>query len=468
VFLEKLLGEPRHVEVQVIGDKSGNFLHLFERECSIQRRHQKVVEEAPSPALDDGLRGRICASAVRLAKAAGYRNAGTVEFLLDGEEFYFLEMNARLQVEHPVTELVTGLDLVRLQLAVAAGEPLPMAQEEVTLRGHAIEVRLYAEDANGLPAGGRLLRFDPPEGPGVRNDAGFESGDEVPLNYDSMLAKLIVHAPTRAAAVARLRRALADYAVLGVPTNLPLLSRIAGRPAFAAGETTVRFLEKHGLTAPPPEPPVPDEAILLAAAAGTLGVGRPSADPFGAGPWRIGGVARLRYVAGGEERAVEVERRGRASLRMRLDDGRKAEVEVLFLGEGEIRAVVDGTALSGGLAREDGRLLVSLRNETHELMEPAPPGVDAAGGLATGAEAGLTAPMPGTVVKVAVEEGEEVEEGQLLLVLEAMKMELSVAAPRAGVVRSLPFAEGSLVPSGAVLAEVEEVPGYEAPADGPP
>jgi len=468
VFLEKLLEEPRHVEVQVIGDKGGNVLHLFERECSIQRRHQKVLEEAPSPALTGELRERICAAAVRLARAAGYHNAGTVEFLVDegdaGEEFYFLEMNARLQVEHPVTELVTGLDLVRLQLAVAAGELLPMAQEEVALRGHAIEARLYAEGEGGLPAGGQLLRFDPPGGPGVRNDAGFEAGDEVPLSYDSMLAKLIVHAPTRDAAVARLRRALADYRVFGVPTNLPLLARVAGHPAFAAGETTVRFLEEHGLTAPPPAPPVPEEAILLAAAAETLGAGRPSADPFATGPWRLGGIARLRYRAGGEEREVEVERRGRASFRMRLKDGREAEVEALLLDGSEVRAAIDGAALQGGLVREGERLLVSLRGETYELFEPPPPSVDAAEGPATGAEASLTAPMPGTVVKVAVEEGEEVEEGQLLVVLEAMKMELSVSASRAGVVRSLPFAEGSLVPSGAVLAEVEEPPTDDAPA----
>ncbi|HET6886076.1 MAG TPA: biotin carboxylase N-terminal domain-containing protein, partial [Rubrobacteraceae bacterium] len=265
VFLEKLIEDPRHVEVQVIGDRGGNVIHLFERECSIQRRHQKVVEEAPSPALPPELREEMCDAAVRLARHAGYHNAGTVEFLLDGEDFYFLEMNARLQVEHPVTELVTGLDLVHLQLAVAAGEPLPLSQEEVTWRGSAIEVRLYAED-DGLPAGGRLLAFDPPEGPGIRNDTGVETGDEVSLHYDPMLAKLIVCAADRDVAVRRLRRALRDYTVVGVPTNLPLLRRIADHPAFAAGKTTVRFLEVHGLTEAPPEPEIPREAVLLAAA----------------------------------------------------------------------------------------------------------------------------------------------------------------------------------------------------------
>ena len=230
VFLEKLVEDPRHVEVQVFGDQQGNVLHLFERECSIQRRHQKVVEEAPSPALDPELRESICNAAVRFAREAGYSNAGTVEFLLDGDQYYFLEMNARLQVEHPVTELVTGLDLVHLQLAVAAGEPLPLTQEEVTLRGSAIEARIYAEDEQGMPSGGLLETFAPPEGAGIRNDAGFEAGDEVPINYDAMLAKLIVSAPDRPSAVRRLRRALTDYEILGLSSNLPLLRRIAAIP----------------------------------------------------------------------------------------------------------------------------------------------------------------------------------------------------------------------------------------------
>ncbi|MGH3086501.1 MAG: acetyl-CoA carboxylase biotin carboxylase subunit, partial [Rubrobacteraceae bacterium] len=215
VFLEKLVEEPRHIEVQIIGDSFGSVVHLYERECSIQRRHQKVVEESPSPALNHELREKICAAAVRLAKEVGYRNAGTVEFLFSEGEFYFLEMNARLQVEHPVTEFVTGLDLVQLQLMVAAGEELPVSQDDVSIRGSSIEVRVYAEDDAGLPAGGRLLAFDPPEGPGIRNDSGVESGDEISLDYDAMISKLIVHAPTRKAAVRRLKTALENHTVLG-------------------------------------------------------------------------------------------------------------------------------------------------------------------------------------------------------------------------------------------------------------
>src|SRR5215211_6577458 len=230
VFLEKLVKDPRHVEVQVVGDSHGDVLHLFERECSIQRRHQKVIEEAPSPALDPDLRESICNASVRFAREAGYENAGTVEFLLDGDEFYFLEMNARLQVEHPVTEFVTGLDLVHLQLAVAAGEPLRRTQDEITPRGSAIEARIYAENEQGMPSGGLLESFSPPEGAGVRNDAGFEAGDEIPLNYDAMLTKLIVYAPDRPATVRRLRRSLTDYESLGPSSNLPLLRRIAVHP----------------------------------------------------------------------------------------------------------------------------------------------------------------------------------------------------------------------------------------------
>jgi 3-methylcrotonyl-CoA carboxylase alpha subunit len=462
VFLEKLVEDPRHVEVQILADALGNVVHLYERECSIQRRHQKVVEEAPSPALGGSLRESICAAAVRLGQEAGYRNAGTVEFLLSGEEdeFYFLEINARLQVEHPVTELVTGLDLVHLQLAIAAGEELPISQEDVTLRGSAIEVRLYTEEeGTGLPAGGKLRLFAPSEGPGIRNDTGVETGDEVSLHYDPMIAKLIVFASDRRKAVARLRRALGDYEVLGVPTNLPLLRRIADHPSFEAGETTIDFLEENELTEAPPASSPPEEAVLLAAA-GELS--RPLTeipdDLFSAGLWRLNGAIRLRYHTGGEaeQHVVEARRSKGGTFTLRLN-GREAAVEVLSLGDGEIQARVDGRRVTGGFAREAGDVLVSLDGESYRLSKPAPPDVDDAG--ADGGDAGgasLTAPMPGTVVKVLVSEGDEVEEGQLLLVLEAMKTEHSIAAPHDGVVASLPYDEGDSVPGGDVLVELEE------------
>jgi 3-methylcrotonyl-CoA carboxylase alpha subunit len=372
-----------------------------------------------------------------------------VEFLLDGDSYYFLEMNARLQVEHPVTELVTGLDLVQLQLAVAAGEPLPLTQDDATLRGSAIEARIYAEDEQGMPSGGLLDTFSPPEGAGVRNDAGFEVGDEVPINYDAMLAKLIVYAPDRPSAVRRLRRSLTDYEILGPSSNLPLLRRIATHPAFEAGETTIRFLETYDLTEPQTEQPVPREALLLAAAAEVHSIPATS-DPFAAGPWRLLGVNSIDY----DEHRVEVKRTGPGRFGITAE-GEESIVEVLYFGDGRIRALIDEGPVEAGVLLGPEVVLISLHGETHTLRKPQPPSVDETG-PGDDAAASLTAPMPGTVVKVLVEEGQEVEEGQLLLVLEAMKMEQPVSAPHAGVVHSLPFEEGSLVPGGAVLAEVRE------------
>ena len=358
-------------------------------------------------------------------------------------------MNARLQVEHPVTELVTGLDLVHLQLAVAAGEPLPLSQDEVTLRGSAIEARIYAEDEQGMPSGGLLETFSLPEGAGIRNDTGFETGDEIPLDYDAMLAKLIVSAPDRPSAVRRLRRALTDYEILGPSSNLPLLRRIAANTAFEVGETTTRFLEAYNLTEPQPENPIPREALLLASAAELCRIPAAS-DPFAAGPWRLLGATTLYYY----EHRVDAERAGTGRFRITAE-GEESIVEVLYYGEGHIRTLIDEEPLEAGILVHAEQVLVSLRGETHVLRKPAPPAVDETGSGADAA-ASLTAPMPGTVVKVLVEEGQEVEEGQLLLVLEAMKMEQPMSAPHAGVVHSLPFDEGSLVPGGAVLAEVRE------------
>ncbi|MBA2693785.1 MAG: acetyl-CoA carboxylase biotin carboxylase subunit [Rubrobacter sp.] len=462
VFLEKLVEEPRHIEVQIIADGRGNAIHLFERECSIQRRHQKVVEESPSPVLSDELREEICAAAVRLAKEVGYRNAGTVEFLLDRSgEFFFLEMNARLQVEHPVTELVTGLDLVALQLAVAAGEELPVSQSDISVRGSSIEVRVYAEDERGLPAGGRLLAFDPPEGPGIRNDAGVESGDEVSLDYDSMISKLIVHAPSRAMAVKRLSSALENYTVLGVPTNMPLLKRISGHSAFVAGDTTTDFLERHGLLEPPEKDRVPDGILVLAAVFGS--VPRLAPEPFEAGNWRQLGASQTTFSDGSEPRRVVLSRRGNA-FDARVGDGERGEhsVEILSRHGETFHALLDGSATTASFADSGGAVSISFGGEEYEIHREPPPSLDDLGSGGAAAGGGLVAPMPGTVVKVMVKEGEEVEEGRLLLVLEAMKMEQPVSAPHAGTVKSLPFAEGEMVPGGATLVEMEGIGSRES------
>ncbi|GIV98571.1 MAG: 3-methylcrotonoyl-CoA carboxylase subunit alpha [Herpetosiphonaceae bacterium] len=473
VFLERLIPRARHVEIQVLADGHGNCVHLGERECSIQRRHQKIVEESPSVALTPELRAEMGAAAVRVAQAAGYRNAGTVEFLLDEQgHYYFLEMNTRLQVEHPVTEQVTGLDLVHLQIAIAAGEPLPFAQEQITFRGHAIEVRLYAEDpATFLPATGQVALFAPPQGPGIRNDAGLTSGDQVTVYYDPMLAKLIVSAPTRAAAIGRLRRALDEFTVLGVTTNLPLLRAIAAHPAFAAGETYTSFIAEHGLAAPPGTReeilPLPDEVLLLVAGrdvaqrardgASTLALS--SIDPWALGAWRAGGQGlRLRYRYGDGERAVT------ASL---LD----SEIWSIRIGEREHR--VRTAAVRGKLVvlREDTRtlrgfvveraaeLLVGYGGESYKLKRVGALNIDEWGAsqAASHGHQDLRAPMPGTIIKVLVKEGQEVAANQPLLVLEAMKMEHTIVAPYAGVVSRIAYSEGALVAGDAVLVELDEL-----------
>lgn len=247
VYLEKLIENPRHIEIQVLADEHGNVVYLGERECSVQRRHQKVIEEAPSPIVDEDLRRRMGSVAVQAAISAGYTNAGTVEFLVDTDRrFYFLEMNTRLQVEHPVTELITGFDLVHLQLRIAAGEKLPFRQDDVKLRGHAIECRIYAEDPenNFFPSPGKITRLLRPAGPGVREDSGVYEGWSVPLDYDPMLSKLIVYAPDRASAVARMRRALDEYSVGGIKTNLPLFRRILEHQDFLAGRIDTGFLDR--------------------------------------------------------------------------------------------------------------------------------------------------------------------------------------------------------------------------------
>jgi acetyl-CoA carboxylase biotin carboxylase subunit len=290
LYVERLIERPRHVEIQVFGDALGNVVHLFERECSIQRRHQKVVEESPSPALTSTLRRAMGEAAVAAARAAGYVNAGTIEFLLEGDgdaaRFYFLEMNTRLQVEHPVTEGVTGVDLVRAQLAVAAGAPLPWTQQDLTLRGHAIECRVYAEDpANGfLPQAGPLLVYREPHGPGVRVDSGVEEGGIVSVNYDPLLAKLTVHAESREAAIDRALAALRAFPVLGIRTNVPFLVRLLRHDDFRAGRVHTGFIEQHLETlvttpAPPPAAVAAAEAAAVPAAPATGGPGA-AADPW--------------------------------------------------------------------------------------------------------------------------------------------------------------------------------------------
>ncbi len=460
VFLERLIDRPRHVEIQVLADAHGGCVHLFERECSIQRRHQKIIEESPCRALTPDQRAQIGAAAVRLALAAGYRNAGTIEFLLDDDgSFFFLEMNTRLQVEHPITELVTGVDLVQLQIAIAAGAPLPFAQADLTQRGHAIEARVYAEDpATFLPSTGRVALFAPAAGPGIRNDAGLESGDEVTVYYDPMLAKLIVSAADRQSAITRLRCALDDYTVLGVTTNLPLLRAIAAHPDFTAGATHTDFLTATGLAnATFDLPDLPIEILIANAIWDSQSTIYNLQSPIN-DPWRLpyDGV-RLRYMFDGTEHLVSATR---AADRWRVQVGDTAHVIAIIACQHDLLVLeIDGQRIERfRIARDQAALLIGWRGASYSLARLVALSVDTLAAR-TGRPLGLAsleAPMPGTLIKVLVDEGQSVVVRQPLVVLEAMKMEHVVTAPYAGVVRKLPFRTGALVAKGAALVELEE------------
>ncbi len=476
VFLERLIQQPRHVEIQVLGDMHGNMIHLGERECSIQRRHQKIVEESPSVALTPALRAEMGATAVRIAQAAGYVNAGTMEFILDADgHYYFLEMNTRLQVEHPVTELVTGLDLVRHQLLIAAGEPLTLTQEEVSHRGHAIEVRVYAEDAehNFLPSTGTIDTFILPEGPGIRVDSGIENGDEITQFYDPMIAKLIVYGEDRNAAISRLQRALEQSALFGVTTNIPLLHTIAVHPAFRAGHTHTGFLNEHGLLTSSTSPHLPQEVLIAAAVYETIqevrkasiqttsSTGPQVTNPWKTlGPWRMVGEAR-RIVYRHQEREYTIELM-QASLahawNVRVNGQVVGTIEyilgnegLLLLKQGEIQTRVYVHT------QKSGEVQVMLNGTLYRLERKQPPDVDATarGSGSVRSQKTLTAPMAGTIVKVHVHDGDTVEALQVLVILSAMKMEHAIVAPYEGKVRHVHFQEGTVVKGGAVLVEME-------------
>jgi 3-methylcrotonyl-CoA carboxylase alpha subunit len=448
VLLERYLRDPRHIEFQILGDAHGTTLHLGERECSIQRRHQKVVEEAPSVALSPELRATMGAAAVRAAKSVDYVNAGTVEFMLDADgSYYFLEMNTRLQVEHPVTELVYGIDLVQWQLRIASGEALNFSQEDVRARGWAIETRIYAEDpANHmLPSIGTITRWAPPEGPGVRVDAGVTTGSEVSVYYDPMLAKLIVFGTDRAHAIARLTNALEDFTIDGVRANVPLLLWIARNDAYRAGDTTTSFLAKYLDESIFTRGTLPREAALVCAGALLL-------DDLA--PWRIArvGVAvRLQHDAQVVEyRADSTSTPGEWNI-----SGDATGVLRARHSGGAVAVEFDGATFSGDVTRDDGTFSVHYDGRTYALHFADPPsstGAVAAGG--TGSDGRITAPMPGKIVKIAVREGDEVAERALLIVLEAMKMEHRIEATNAATVKTLLVKEGDIVPGGTPLIEL--------------
>jgi 3-methylcrotonyl-CoA carboxylase alpha subunit len=446
VLLERYLENPRHIEFQILADTHGTTLHVGERECSIQRRHQKVVEEAPSIALTPALRAEMGAAAVLVAQSVGYVNAGTVEFMLDRKEYYFLEMNARLQVEHPVTEEVYGIDLVQWQLRIAAGERLTLRQGELLPRGWAIEMRVTAEDpAHGmLPSAGCIVRWDPPTGPGVRVDSGVDTGSEVGLDYDSMLAKLIVRADDRAAAISRAVRALDDFSIEGIHTNLPLLAWIARDETFRSGAFGTEFLARR-LDESIFTPQAPPTAVIALAIASLLLDDRV--------PWRLGAVGVPIFLAH-EAATIDVWASAFAPGEWRLEGDLAGTLHARCSGDA-VEISFAGERSRGVVTRVGTEIHISCGDRRYAVRAGQPLVVGSSTSSAAGAADGtIAAPMPGRVVRVAVAAGETVAPHQLLVVLEAMKMEHRIEASLAATVLAVFVDEGAIVAGGAPLVEL--------------
>jgi 3-methylcrotonyl-CoA carboxylase alpha subunit len=464
VLLERFVKSPHHIEFQVFGDTHGNFVHLYERECSIQRRHQKILEETPSPFLDGAMREAMGEAAVAAARAIDYRGAGTIEFIV-GEDrlFFFMEMNTRLQVEHPITEMITGEDLVEWQLRVAAGEPLPLSQEAVAHRGHAIEVRLCAENPenNFLPETGTLSRFVHPQtGANVRIDTGVAQGDAVGVFYDPMIAKLIVYGEDRANAVKRLQDALAATAVIGCRTNVAFLQTLAHHPAFLVGETDTLFIERHreSLFAKPVH--AAELAVIAAACRHLLDAetalaesaaahGDPQSPWHSNSGWRLNGEGRrtLLFSDALSAKTLEVGVTGGAGAFTLTRPSGSCAVQAARTGD-HLHLRYDGRLVHAIVLRHGDFFSVLLPQERYDLIEVNPFAFETAEEVPGGR---LTALMPGRIVKVFVEPGDEVTRGQPLLIMEAMKMEHTIHSPRDGRIERVAYQVDHIVEADAVL-----------------
>ena len=455
MLVERYVEHGRHVEVQVLADEHGTVVHLFERDCSAQRRHQKVVEEAPAPTISDAVRRSVTAAAVALARAAGYTNAGTVEFLVAGDEVYFLEMNTRLQVEHPVTELVTGIDLVQWQLRIAAGEQLTFGQDDVVLSGHAIEARVYAEDAfhGFLPQAGvaSYVRWSPR----ARIDAALETGQVVTTSYDPMLGKVIVHGPSREAARRALLTALDDTAILGLTTNLGFVRGLVASDAFRDGEVHTAWLDENATAIA--RTGADAAGVIAAWSLATAQTG--AADhPFGvADGWRLAGPAAatpVELVVDGDRTLFAVDRAGRVT-----SEDRSWRVHPIASEAGTIRLEIDDLVHEATVRVHAHRVDVALLGSTFAFDRPDAFGH---GSHHVGSDGTVVAPMPGTVLGVMVRSGQRVEEGEVLGAMEAMKMEFTLRAPVSGLVTLVTSGAGAQVPLGATLFVIEPDEGAAA------
>ncbi len=459
MLIEKYVDNPRHIEVQIIGDSHGNLLSLFERECTLQRRHQKVIEEAPSPTLDQTQRDAVCAVARKAAGAVRYVGAGTIEFVSDGKDVFFIEMNTRLQVEHPVTELITGVDLVEWQLRVAFGEALPLTQDQIKLNGHAIEARVYAEnpDRNFMPSVGRIATWRmPSEIEGLRVDAGYRAGDSVSPNYDAMLAKIITWAPTRAMAIDALGRALDETDIRGIVTNTSFLSKLVTHPDVRANRIDTGFIEREldGLTG---GGIVVSELELAAAVAAITVAEQATKDVSGRSPWLTAGwmpVGRrnrhFRFKRDQDDWSVTL-RYGSGPATIIIND-REIAFVATSTGDDMLELTLDGVRSRITAIVDGHEVYVRTRNGRFDLHWVDPFGGD---DEETTGEDKIVAPLPGTVVALLAEEGDVLEKGAAILTLEVMKMEQTLRAPFAGVLKLLKCKVGDVVGEGAELAEIE-------------
>lgn len=460
MLIEKYVDNPRHIEVQIIGDSHGTLLSLFERECTLQRRHQKVIEEAPSPTLDAAQREAVCAAARKAAAAVNYVGAGTIEFVSNGKDVFFIEMNTRLQVEHPVTELITGIDLVEWQLRVAFGEKLPLTQNQITLNGHAIEARVYAENPhrNFMPSVGKIRTWRTPgQTDGLRIDAGYREGDAVSPYYDAMLAKVIAWAPTRDAAIERLNRGLEDTDVRGIVTNIPFLSALVTHPDVRANAIDTGFIERElkNLT---PAPAPPGALEHCAAVAAILGDEQKAVRTESHSPWLTSGwmpVGRRQRVFsfrhGQEAEQKVILHYGNGPSKLSVDEREYAFTSSLT-NDGGFDLVLDGMKSHIAAVVEGHELYVRTRNGRFDLHWVDPFGGETEEQVG---EDKIVAPLPGTVVALLAEVGASLEKGAPILTLEVMKMEQTLRAPFAGILKAIKCKVGDIVGEGVELAEVE-------------